>query len=141
MDNKETIKSLNQLLQGEHMAVEAFNVFISKTDDSKIKKAFQKIQDNHRENIKILSNYIQNIGGQPEEILGLKGKMADIKMNIDLGKEPEVKDLVEKAIEGETLGINMAEKVLRGELDDKSRDVAGEILHRDRRNLEKLKKL
>ncbi len=140
-NNKETIKSLNQLLQGEYMAVESFNSFISKTEDDKIKKAFQQIQDNHRDNIKTLANYIQNIGGQPEENLGLKGKMADIKMNIEFGSDFDTQDLIEKAIEGETLGINKAEKILRGKLDDKSRDIAGEILHRDRRTLDQLKDL
>lgn len=140
-NNLESINSLNQLLQGEYMAVDAFNVFISKADDGETKKAFQKIQDNHRDNIKILANYIQNIGGKPEENLGLKGKMADIKMNIGFGSNPDIQDLIEKAIEGETLGINKAEEVLRGELDDKSRDIAGEVLHRDRRTLDQLKDL
>ena len=31
MPSKNTIKSLNQLLQGEYMAVEIFNNFISRT--------------------------------------------------------------------------------------------------------------
>lgn len=35
----------------------------------------------------------------------------------------------------------MAEKVLRGDLDDRSRDIAGEILEKDRKSIEKLKKL
>jgi len=140
-NNKETIKSLNQLLQGEYMALESFNTFIAKTENQEIKKAFQQIQENHRDNIKTLANYIQNIGGQPEENLGLKGKMADMKMNIGFGTNPDPKDLIEKAIEGETMGINKAEEILRGELDDKSRDIAGEVLHRDRRTLDLLKNL
>ncbi|MFA5524228.1 MAG: DUF2383 domain-containing protein [Tissierellales bacterium] len=140
-NNQETINSLNQLLQGEYMAVEAFNVFISKAEDGEKKQAFQQVQDHHRDNIKTLASYIQNIGGEPEENLGLKGKMADMKMNIQFGSNPDIHDLIEKAIEGETLGINKAEKILRGELDDKSRDMAGEILHRDRRTLEQLKGL
>lgn len=140
-NNKDTIKSLNQLLQGEYMALESFNTFIAKTEDPEIKKAFQQVQENHRDNIKTLANYIQNIGGQPEENLGLKGKMADIKMNIGFGTNPDPQDLIEKAIEGETMGINKAEEILRGELDDKSRDIAGEVLHRDRRTLDLLKNL
>jgi hypothetical protein len=35
----------------------------------------------------------------------------------------------------------MAEKVLRGSLDNKSRDIAGEILHRDRRAIDELNSL
>ena len=74
--NTESVDALNQLLQGEYMAVESFNTFIAKV-----------------------------------------------------------------AIEGETKGVNMAEKVLRGNLDDKSRDIAGEILNKDRASIKRLMKL
>lgn len=140
MKNKETIKALNGLLQGEYMAVESFNSFISKVEESKIKNGLQDIQGQHRKNINILANYIQDIGGQPDENLGMKGKMADIKINMDLGSDSDTNEIIKKAIEGETQGVNMAEKVLRGELDDKSRDVAGEILQNDRKSIEELKR-
>jgi hypothetical protein len=41
-NNKETIQSLNQLLQGEYMAVESFNIFISKVEDENVKKNFSR---------------------------------------------------------------------------------------------------
>ncbi len=142
MDKKaESIKSLNQLLQGEYMAVDAFNIFISKIEEDEVKKTFQQVQDNHRDNIKTLANFIQNMGGQPDENLGLKGNMADMKINIEIGSKADTSRVVKKAIEGETQGINMAEKVLRGNLDDRSRDIAGEILHKDRSALDKLRSL
>lgn len=136
-----SIKSLNQLLQGEYMAVDAFNVFISKVEEEKVKKTFQQVQDNHRNNIKTLAKFIQDMGGQPDENIGLKGNMADMKINIELGSKADTSRVVKKAIEGETQGINMAEKVLRGNLEDKSRDIAGEILHKDRSALDKLRTL
>jgi bacterioferritin (cytochrome b1) len=77
-NNKETIQSLNQLLQGEYMAVESFNIFISKIEDENVKNTFQEIQKQHRQNIDKLASYIQNIGGRPQENLGIKGMMADI---------------------------------------------------------------
>ena len=141
MPSKNTIKSLNQLLQGEYMAVESFNNFISRTKNENMKQVFKKVQKQHRENIDKLASYIQDIGGKPEENLGIKGKMGDIKINMDLGSDADTYEIIEKAIEGETQGVNMAEKVLRGELDDKSRDIAGEILHKDRKSIEELKNL
>lgn len=139
--NLETIKSLNELLQGEYMAVESFNNFISRLDDEGIKKVFQEVQKQHRENIDKLASYIQDIGGQPDENLGMKGKMGDVKLNMDLGSSSDSEEIVKKAVEGETQGVNMAEKVLRGDLDDRSRDIAGEILEKDRRSIDKLKNL
>lgn len=132
INNTETIKALNQLLQGEYMAVEGFNTFISKVKDADAKKTLQEVQKQHRQNIDTLASYIQEMGGQPDENLGMKGRMADMKVNMDLGLKADTDEIIKKAVEGETKGVNMAEKVMRGNLDDKSRDIAGEILHRDR---------
>lgn len=137
---KENFKALNELLQGEYMAVESLNNFISRVEDDKIKNGLQDVQKQHRENIDMLASYIQNIGGQPDENLGMKGKMAELKMNIDLVKS-NAEDIVKEAIEGETKGIEMTEKILRGNLDEKSRDLTGEILANDRKSIDKLKSL
>jgi uncharacterized protein (TIGR02284 family) len=139
--NKEIIKSLNQLLQGEYMAVESFNNFISRLEDEKVEQSIKEVQKQHRENIDKLASYIQDIGGRPEENLGLKGKMGDVKINMELGSNADTVEIIKKAVEGETQGVNMAEKVLRGDLDDKSRDIAGEILHKDRSSIDKLNSL
>jgi len=141
MHNGEAIKSLNQLLQGEYMAVESFNNFLSRLDEENVRQVFKEVQKQHRENISRLASYIQDIGGKPEENLGLKRKMGEIKINMDLGSHSDTAKIIEKAIEGETQGVNMAEKVLRGNLDDRSRDVVGEILNNDRKSIEKLKSL
>ncbi|MDR7869448.1 MAG: PA2169 family four-helix-bundle protein [Tissierellaceae bacterium] len=138
--SKETTKALNELLQGEYMAVESFNNFISRVDDNNIKNGLQDIQKQHRQNIDVLASYIQNIGGKPDENLGLKGKMAELKMNMDLVKSSP-KDIIKEAIEGETKGIEMTEKILRGNLDDESRNITGQILENDRNSIEMLKKL
>jgi len=50
-------------------------------------------------------------------------------------------EVISKAIEGETKGVNMAEKVLRGNLDNESRNVAGQILQNDRESIKKLEGL
>jgi len=141
VSSTKTIESLNQLLQGEYMAVESFNNFISRLEDENVKQTFKEVQKQHRENIEKLASYIQDIGGQPNENLGMKGKMGEIKLNMDLGSKADANEIIEKAIEGETKGVNMAEKVLRGDLDEKSRDIAGEILHEDRKSIEKIKNL
>lgn len=138
MDNKEElVKSLNKLLQGEYMAIESFNNFINRLKDESIKTTFQDVQKQHRNNTGILANYIQNIGGRPEENLGLKGIMGNIMLNMELGSSVDY-EVIKKAIEWETKGVNMAEKVLRGNLDNESRNVAGEILQYDRDSIKKL---
>lgn len=139
-NNLEMIKSLNQLSQGEHMAIESFNNFISKLEDKNIKTTFQDIQRQHRKNAEILAEYIQNMGGKPDENVGMKGKMSDIMLDMELGLGSD-NEVIKKAIDGETKGVNMAEKVLRGKLDDNSREFVGEILEKDRGSIERLKSL
>lgn len=109
-NNSETIKVLNELLQGEYMAVDSFNNFISRLEDENAKKTLQEVQKQHRENIDKLASYIQSIGGQPDENLGLKGNMGEMMLNMDLGSSSDVEEIIKKAIEGETKGVNMAEK-------------------------------
>lgn len=141
MDNKtDLINSLNDLLQGEYMAIESFNNFINRLKDKETKTIFQDIQKQHRKNAEILANYIQNIGGRPDENLGIKGKMGDIMLNMELGSSLD-HEVISKAIEGETKGVNMAEKVLRGNLDNESRNVAGQILQNDRESIKKMEGL
>ena len=83
MKNKtETIKSINELLQGEYMAIESFNNFISRLETGDTKDVFQDIQKQRRENVEVLATYIQNAGGQPDENLGIKGKMGDMKVSL-----------------------------------------------------------
>ena len=140
-NNLETIKALNELLQGEYMAVDSFNNFISRLEDENAIECLREVQKQHRENIDKLATYIQDIGGQPDENLGMKGTMGQMMLNMELGTGIDADEIIKKAIEGETKGVNMAEKVLRGDLDHSSRGIAGEILEKDRKSIEKLNKL
>lgn len=140
-DNKETVSVFNELLQGEYMALESFNLFISRMDDETMKNQLMEVQKQHRNNIEQLSNYILDIGGKPEENTGMKGKMGEMMLSSQLGSSSDANEVIEKAIDGETKGINKTEKILRGKLDDESRNLAGQILENDRASIDKLKKI
>lgn len=142
MMSEKSIDSLNQLLQGEYMAINAFDIYTPQLKNNDYKKCFQSVQNNHRENISNLAVYIQNIKGQPQENLSFKGSFATMMMQTTVSlKAMNDKEILKKIIEGEEKGIQAAEKVLRGNLDNKSRDMAGEILHQDRKSLSELKSL
>lgn len=140
-EKSKTLRTLNELLQGEYMSVDAFNTYISKSDEEDVKKALQDVQNRNRENIKTLANYIQNEGGKPDENVGLKGKFAEMKINMELRSKAGSTNIVRRSIEGMTRGISMAEKVLRGKLDDESRSLVGGILEKDRESIDELRTL
>jgi bacterioferritin (cytochrome b1) len=96
VSNKRTIEALNQLLQGEYMAVESFNNFISRLEEGNVKQAFIEVQKQHRENIDKLASYIQFIGGQPDENLGMKGYMGDMMLNMQLGPDSDTNEIIKK---------------------------------------------
>ena len=62
------------------------------------KKIFQEIQKQHRENIDKLANYIQHIGGQPDENLGMKGTMGEMMLNMELGPETDTNEIIKKPL-------------------------------------------
>jgi bacterioferritin len=138
---KEIIHSLNQLVQGEYMSIKAFNIYISKLKDESIKRSFQEVQNQHRENIKYLTHYIQDLGGLVNENTGFKGTMSELKINMQASGNIEPSDYIKKAIEGMIKGVNMTENLLRGDLDDSSRKLVGEILENDRNSIELLRTL
>lgn len=141
MENKDTAKALNQLLQGEHMAIEVFDKFISKADSNSVKRTFIEVKKFHRENIENLGRHITNMGAKPRHTKGLSGKIGELMLDIELMGKKDSKHLVEKAIEGVYKGINKAEQITRGNLDNDSRILVGNVLKKDRNSLMMLQNL
>lgn len=140
MDKKE-YNSVNKLLQGEHMAVEVFNTFINKLDNETDKRVFQDIQNQHRNNMSNISSYLQRAGQKPNEKLGIKGAVGEAMVYVQMWNKKNRSQIISKAVKGETNGVNMAEKAVRGNLDDTSRRLVGEVLSKDRMSLNKLQNL
>ncbi|EOC99598.1 DUF2383 domain-containing protein [Caldisalinibacter kiritimatiensis] len=142
MGEKEKIlDSLNNLLQGEYMAIEGYNIFINHIDDPRLKNEFQNIQQDHRRHAALLAERIQNYDDMPREKTGFKGAMADTMLKMDLSVRDDAPHILRKAYEGEGKGIKMAEEVVRGDLDSESRELVGEILSEDRKHLDRMRKL
>ncbi len=136
-----TVEVLNNLLQGENMAVDSLNTFINKVGDENIKRTLQEVQSQHRENMSVLAKRIQDLGYEPREKLGLKGAMADLMINMDLIGEGGIA-ILNKVIEGENKGISrMADEISRSNLDSESKKIANQVLEEDRSSLAKMRRL
>lgn len=136
-----TVEVLNNLLQGENMAVDSLNIFINKVGDENIKRTLQEVQSQHRENMSVLAKRIQDLGYEPREKLGLKGAMADLMINMDLIGEGGM-SILNKVIEGENKGISrMTDEISRSNLDSESKKIANQVLEEDRSSLAKMRRL
>ena len=87
---EETIKQLNSFLKGINMGIDSFEIYLDKTDSSKLKHEFTKIISKFKSQKKIIISYIEKVNGDPNASLGVSGEIAsffervkDIFMNND----------------------------------------------------------
>lgn len=87
---EETIKQLNSFLKGINMGIDSFEIYLDKTDSSKLKHEFAKIISKFKSQKKIIISYIEKVNGDPNDSLGVSGEIAsffervkDIFMNND----------------------------------------------------------
>ncbi|MCO7127407.1 PA2169 family four-helix-bundle protein [Sporolactobacillus shoreicorticis] len=136
MKNEE-LTALNGLLKGLYMGIHAYDHFMENAKNHDLKQTFQTIQHEIREQALRVVERIQNLGGTPIEDAGWIGAFQDYLVKLRVPHEDE--QIIQKAIEGEQLGIEMTEKTVRGNLSAESERVVRELLNQDRTHVRQLK--
>jgi len=139
MKNKIT-KELNQFLEGNFMAIHAYEDFIEHMKDPAIKKTLQNIQQGHKQHAIKVAERIQDLGGVPVDDVGMKGKMVELMKNMK-GKTIGTKDILKDALVGEQRGIEVSRKILENDLDQDSLQLVKTILAHDEEHVERLQHL
>lgn len=135
------VNELNAVLKGAIMAVETYDKYIKELEDAKIKDELKKIQSDHKEHADLLESRIKELGGEPNEKLGIAGAMASAKIAMqNMGKTKAV-DVLKRAYDGEDKGISMVEEIVKGDLDDKSMKLVSDILSVDYEHLDTMNTL
>lgn len=138
---REVIDALNAFLKGEHMAIRSYNDFVYNLHDGELKKELQSIQMDHKEHAADIVQRIQEMGGQPQEGTGLAGFMAGTMMEVaELTGQGDL-DILERAYDGEDIGIDSASKIVQGNLDQESEELIRRILSDEHDHLKTLKNL
>ncbi|OIJ11614.1 rubrerythrin family protein [Anaerobacillus arseniciselenatis] len=135
----EVIEELNEFLKGQYMGIHSYEKYIQKLEDATIKRQFQDIQQGHKEYAMKVAERIQNLGGEPVDDEGVFGSIQGFLNQLNLPDTTE--GLIKGAIKGETLGIEMSERIVRGDLDEESLELIKEILDHDRQHTDLLKRL
>ncbi|OPZ83931.1 MAG: Rubrerythrin [Firmicutes bacterium ADurb.Bin419] len=135
------VNELNTVLKGEIMAIESYDKYIRELKDGKIRNVFLEIQDDHKEHVNLLEDRIKQLGGEPDEKLGVPGFMANAKMTLKNMGETKAIDLLKWAYDGEDKGIAMVEEIVKGDLDDTSMKLVKEILSVDHDHLKTMNSL
>ncbi|WAA12705.1 ferritin-like domain-containing protein [Fervidibacillus halotolerans] len=137
MNNENVIKELNEFLRGIYIAIHGYERYIQHVEDQKIKDLLQQIQQDHKQHAIRIAERIQDLGGVPVEDGGMKGMMADWMMRMK-GAADDPNFILKDAIRGEENGIQMSEKLVRGDLDNQSLQIVKQVLERDRKHLQQL---
>ena len=78
------VKTLNELLRGEHMAIQSYeSVLPSLKEDTR--KQIGGILKDHKQHALELADRITALGGVPEEATGIAGMMSQAKLKIEQG--------------------------------------------------------
>jgi bacterioferritin len=136
MEDK-VVRELNEFLEGNYMAIHAYDKFIHHMNDPICKDTLQEIQKEHKMHAMQLAERIQDLGGIPADDVGWRGSivefMADITQTSD-GMQPILQD----ALTGEQRGIEKSREILEGDLDAESLELVKSILRRDEKHVEEL---
>jgi bacterioferritin len=133
------IKTLNELLKGEHMAVQSYESVMPYLSENTRKEISGIIRD-HKEHALEISDRITKLGGMPVESTGMAGAMSQMKLKAESLVQDE-KSMLVKLYDGEDQGIAAVEKVSEGDLDKTSMEMVRKMLRTDHDHLKKLQQL
>lgn len=134
------IKELNHFLEGNYMAIRAYDQYIDRMADHNIKQVLQEIQQNHKRHATMIAERIQNLGGNPVDDVGFMGKMAQMIASLK-GKATDPTHIVKDALVGEQRGIEKSKQLLDGDLDPESLALVKHILDTDQQHVNRLNQL
>lgn len=140
MEDK-SVNELNAFLKGEYMAIDSYEKYIEKANSPKVKAELQRIQQEHKHHAAKIAERIQNLGGHPVSGVDIKGKIAETVYNIkNVGNQTDT-DIIVSAYKGEDMGIKVGSEVVKGDLDNESMSLIGNIINQDKTHLDTLRDL
>ncbi|WP_026476905.1 DUF2383 domain-containing protein [Alkaliphilus transvaalensis] len=138
--NEPNIETLNQLLQGEHMAIKGYETVMSTLANNHLKTQLNGILEDHKRHAMEINDRIYKLGGDPKESTGVAGLMSDMKLKIE-GIVRNDKIMLKELYKGEEMGVSSVKEIIKGDLDRGSLEMVEEILKTDERHLMTLDQL
>lgn len=140
MKNEAVIAELNALLKGTYMGIRSMEHYIEKVNDEDLRRHFQSMQQETKNNAQVLAERIQNLSGVPADSEGITGAMQGYLHRMMLSDNP--KDILEDALKGvDDYGVHYSEELVRGDLDPESKQIVEEVIDTNRRHADFLRRL
>jgi bacterioferritin len=140
MTNETVIEELNTLLRGTYMGIRGFEQYIHKVNNQDLKRTFQQIQQEQKQNAQKIAERIQNLGGIPADDEGISGSMHSFMHKLMVPDDE--RKIIEEAIEGlDKYGVHYSAELIKGDLDQSSKQIADETIQDNRRHADQLRHL
>ncbi|GGM26939.1 hypothetical protein GCM10011351_10870 [Paraliobacillus quinghaiensis] len=140
MNNGLIIEELNTILRASYMGIHSFEHYIQRLDDDELKKSFQTMQQDTKQSALKIAERIQNLGGEPANSEGFSGAMHSYMHKLKISGDPQ--KILEDAIKGiNNYGVEYSEELVKGDLDQESKEVVEEVIDTNRKHVEQLKQL
>ena len=110
--NDELIKELNRFLRGIHMGANTFRAYKEKDKSKELKDEIIESIDIIRKQDEKVSSYIKQLGGEPENSIGLAGEMASMFEKLKNMFIENDKTLIKHTISAIDMGIEGGNNLL-----------------------------
>ncbi|MHB8126253.1 MAG: ferritin-like domain-containing protein [Desulfitobacteriaceae bacterium] len=136
MSTSHQIETLNELLKGEHMAIDIYVKTKGLQKDIQVAEMLSNFENDHKQHAELLIKRINDLGGIPKGGTGLSGVMANLVATVNSYRGPE--QLLKYLYDGEDKGIHAYEDRI-DELDSISQNLVKQIALEDHEHLKQFK--
>lgn len=137
----ENAKTLNQILRGEHMAIDVYNTYISSLPPGDLRSELSRIKHDHERHARELTACVKNTGSKPVEAGGAVSNMAELMGKIKTLVHPDPRDILQQLYDGEDKGLARAVQFAEHRLGQKEKQLLDEIFSDEHDHLKKLRQL
>jgi len=134
------IQTLNEILKGEHMAIEGYQTVLSTIEDQQLKERLNGILEDHKRHAMEITDRIYKLGGNPNGSTGMADLMADMKLKVE-GLVSRNHVMIHELYQGEKHGIEAVKKTIEGDLDADSLRLVEDMIETDTRHLGELEEM
>lgn len=106
-------RDLNELLLGQHMAIDSLRDYINSADDNLLRGQLEEALQTHERQAEELSDHIRSLGDSPKETRGMAGLMRTANTRMSLSANDSRSKIVASLIRGEEMGIDEEIEVLK----------------------------
>ncbi|MDD2235107.1 MAG: ferritin-like domain-containing protein [Desulfitobacteriaceae bacterium] len=134
MSSSRQIETLNELLKGEHIAIDIYDKTKGLQKDVQVAEILADFENDHKQHAELLKKRINDLGGIPRSGTGLSGIMANLAATVNSYRGPG--QLVKYLYEGEDDGLRTYEEHIK-DFDQVSQDLVRQIITEEHEHLKK----